>query len=329
MSAKVAVENETVRYVCEELTKPLPIYSHATIHNGVAHISAVQGFIPGTFTFPEGGVAAEAEQMLQNLSKILKGIGSGFDKILKMTLYFIDMEKDFLATNDVVNRYIPDHGPARSSIGVAALPRNARVVVDCAVVVHRAAVVDPASRSSKETNMSTETYDVGLINDLDGEAFAQKLSRISSSKTWNLEMRKRRPFATVAALLDAASDVWWNVCTKEDWIESFNGRPIIGDQESFVKDRWCYLEDEHVIDTAKDVADELVRCNEPYMSKFGYVWILLCEGLTPDQQLTNYKRRIENDPRTELVENCVEEFKIIQRRLRLCLLNQDPYDRQL
>lgn len=43
------------RYVCSELTKPLPIYSHATIYNGIAHISAVQGFVPGTFSFPEGG----------------------------------------------------------------------------------------------------------------------------------------------------------------------------------------------------------------------------------------------------------------------------------
>lgn len=123
------------RYVCAALTKPLPIYSHATIHNGIAHISAVQGFVPGTFTFPEGA-SAQADQMMQNLAQILRGIGSDFDSILKMTLFFTDMNRDFPAVNEVVNRYIPEHSPARSSIGVAALPRAAQVVVDCVVVVH-------------------------------------------------------------------------------------------------------------------------------------------------------------------------------------------------
>ena len=319
MSAESAEGNQIRYYVCEGLTKPLPIYSHATVHEGIAHISAVQGFVPGTFDFPAGGVVAEAEQMLRNLSAILQGIGTGFDKILKMTLYFTNMAEDFPGVNEVVNRHIPEHSPARSSIGVAALPRGAHVVVDCTVAV-------PAPPSPKAAEESTE-YDVNLLNRLDDAAFEAKFARLSSSKTWCNEMRKRRPFATAEAALDAAADVWWNVCSKADWIEGFNGRPIIGDQESFVKDKWCFIEDEHVINADKSIAERLVACNAPYMKKFGYVWILLCEGLTPEQQLANYLRRIENDPQTEMMENSVEEFKVTLRRLRLCLLNKDPYDR--
>ena len=172
------------------------------------------------------------------------------------------------------------------------------------------------------------SYDVALINRLDDAAFFEKFARLSASKTWLAEMQKRRPFASATAILDAAADVWWNVCKKADWVESFNGRPIIGDQESFVKDQWCLLEDEHTIKADKAIADELVRCNDPYTKKFGYVWILLCEGLTPEQQLSNYKRRIDNDTQTELMENSVEDFKVTLRRLRLCLLNQDPYDQR-
>lgn len=63
-----------------------------------------------------------------------------------------------------------------------------------------------------------------------------------------------------------------------------------------------------------------------FLLQFGYVWILLCEGLTPEQQLWNYKRRIGNDTETELRENLVEDFKVTSRRLRLCLLGQDPHD---
>src|SRR5262245_22381704 len=135
MSGEPATGKQIQRFVCDALTKPLPIYSHAAIHGGVAHVSAVQGFVPGTFEFPTGGVAAEADQMMRNLSEILRGIGSGFDRILKMTLYFTNMGRDFAAVNEVVNRYIPANSPARSSIGVAALPRAAQVVVDCSVVV--------------------------------------------------------------------------------------------------------------------------------------------------------------------------------------------------
>lgn len=169
-------------------------------------------------------------------------------------------------------------------------------------------------------------FNIDLINQLNEIEFEKKFRRLSTSRTWNDEIKKRRPFASADQLLNTAADIWWNVCGKEDWIESFNGRPIIGDQESFVKDKWCLLEDEHTIQAKKEVADELVQCNKPYSDRFGYVWILLCEGLTPEQQLSNYKRRIDNDLQTELMENSVEDFKVTLRRVRLCLLNQDPYD---
>ena len=135
MSGESVPNNQIRRFVCAELTKPLPVYSHATVHHGVAQISAVQGFVPGTFEFPPGDVAAQAEQMMQNLAKILKGVGSDFDRILKMTLYFTNLAQDFAAVNEVVNRYIPEHSPARSSLGVAALPRAAQVVLECSAAV--------------------------------------------------------------------------------------------------------------------------------------------------------------------------------------------------
>ena len=172
-----------------------------------------------------------------------------------------------------------------------------------------------------------KNYDISIVNELDFIDFERKFKRLSASKTWNDEITKKRPFTSADQLLNASADIWWNTCKKEDWIESFNGRPIIGDQESFLKDKWCLLEDEHTIKAGKEIADELIRCNKPYLEKFGYVWILLCEGLTPEQQLSNYRRRIDNDLQTELMENCVEDFKVTLRRLRLCLLNQDPYDR--
>jgi 2-iminobutanoate/2-iminopropanoate deaminase len=119
------------RIVSNDLTKPLSIYSHAVIYHESIYISAVQGFVPGTFEFPQTGVAAEAEQMMKNLSVILSDAGSSFDKLLKITLYFVNLKNDFLPVNEVVNKYIPNNSPARSSIEVSGLPRGARVVIDC------------------------------------------------------------------------------------------------------------------------------------------------------------------------------------------------------
>ncbi|MFN5095847.1 MAG: RidA family protein [Limnohabitans sp.] len=132
----LATEERIERFVCGSITKPLSIYSHAVIYHGTVHISAVQGFIPGTFEFPQGGIVAEASQMMRNLSSILEDVDSALSKILKMVFYFKNMEKDFIFVNEVINLYIPDNSPARSSIGVSALPRNARVVVDCLVATN-------------------------------------------------------------------------------------------------------------------------------------------------------------------------------------------------
>ena len=137
MSKEILLDDEQIRrVVCPELTKPLPVYSHATVYRGIAQISAVQGFIPGTFTFPEGGLAEEADQMIKNLLVILRALNSNSTHILKMSLFFIDLDNDFVTVNEIVNLYIPDHSPARSSIGVAALPRRSRVVVDCSAIVN-------------------------------------------------------------------------------------------------------------------------------------------------------------------------------------------------
>lgn len=173
--------------------------------------------------------------------------------------------------------------------------------------------------------MTTPAYDVTLVNRLSDAEFIEQFLRFSPSRRWGRELLKRRPFVTAERLFHDAADVWWNVCTRVDWVEAFNGRPLIGDQASFEKDLWCAAEDALTIAAPKHIADELIACNRPYHDKFGYVWVLLCEGLTPEQQLANYRRRMENDPETELRENCVEDFKATMRRLRLSLQGHDPY----
>lgn len=128
--------NDEIRHiVASGLTKPLPIFSHATIYQGLIHVSCIQGFVPGTFEFPSPDAKAQAQQVLQNLKTVLEQAGSSLDRVLKLTIFFTDMQKDFAAVNEMINRYFPENPPARSSIGVAELPRNAKVVMECTAAI--------------------------------------------------------------------------------------------------------------------------------------------------------------------------------------------------
>ena len=76
-----------------------------------------------------GDVAAQTERVMENLGAVLTAAGVDFSQVVKTTLYLVDMG-DFAAVNAVYARYVQPPYPARSSIGVAALPRGAKVEID-------------------------------------------------------------------------------------------------------------------------------------------------------------------------------------------------------
>ena len=115
--------------VCDAVTAPLPIYSHATVYKGIVYVSCIQGFMPGTFEFPSQDSGAQARQTLENLRVVLEHAGSSLERVLKLTIIMTDME-DFAAINEQVNAFFPVLPPARASIAVAALPREAKVVME-------------------------------------------------------------------------------------------------------------------------------------------------------------------------------------------------------
>jgi 2-iminobutanoate/2-iminopropanoate deaminase len=79
----------------------------------------------------EGGTAAEARRAMDNLGAVLKEAGLGYEHVVKTTIYMVDL-KEFATVNEIYGTYFPPGAtaPARSTVQVAALPRNGRVEID-------------------------------------------------------------------------------------------------------------------------------------------------------------------------------------------------------
>jgi len=125
---------ERTTITCAELTKPLPIYSHAAIHNGIIYISGVQGFIPGTFEFPSQEPYEQTRQVFANMKVILGEAGSDLGHVLKLTILMTDA-LEFPKINEAINEAFPESPPARTSIVVHELPAHAKVVIEAIAAV--------------------------------------------------------------------------------------------------------------------------------------------------------------------------------------------------
>jgi 2-iminobutanoate/2-iminopropanoate deaminase len=95
---------------------------------------AGQGAIdPATGENRRGDVVAETELTLDNLSAVLTAAGSDLAHVVKSTVFLVDMA-DFAAMNEVYAKRFGAHRPARSTIGVASLPRGFRVEIECVAI---------------------------------------------------------------------------------------------------------------------------------------------------------------------------------------------------
>lgn len=109
--------------------KAIGPYSQAIRANGLVFISGQVAFDPSTGQLIEGDVAKQTARVLENLKAIAEAAGSSLDKAVKATVFLKDMN-DFAAMNEVYARYFPYHPPARATVEVARLPRDARVEID-------------------------------------------------------------------------------------------------------------------------------------------------------------------------------------------------------
>ncbi len=104
---------------------------------GAANFLFLSGQIPldpATGAMAAGGIAEQTERVLLNLKGVLEAAGGGLDNVVKTTVYLADMAQ-FVAMNEVYARFFTDEPPARATVQVAALPKNALVEIDAIAVL--------------------------------------------------------------------------------------------------------------------------------------------------------------------------------------------------
>lgn len=108
-------------------------YSQAIEIDNLLFVSGQLGLEPESGKMVEGGVEAQAEQAMQNISAILEEAGLTFSNIVKTTIFLADMN-DFAKVNEVYASHFVGDFPARSAIQVAALPKGGLVEIEVIAV---------------------------------------------------------------------------------------------------------------------------------------------------------------------------------------------------
>lgn len=82
-----------------------------------------------------GDIRAETHQVMKNIAAVLEAGGSALDRVVKTTIFLVDLG-DFSSVNEIYGEYFSgDAPPARSTVEVSALPRGARVEIECIALI--------------------------------------------------------------------------------------------------------------------------------------------------------------------------------------------------
>lgn len=109
--------------------KAIGTYSQAVKVGEWAYLSGQIPLVPETMELVTGDMRAQIRQVFGNLSAVTSAAGGSLADIVKLTVYLVDMG-DFPLVNEVMSEYFSEPYPARAAVGVAALPKGARVEID-------------------------------------------------------------------------------------------------------------------------------------------------------------------------------------------------------
>ena len=116
--------------------KPAGHYSQATVYNGLVFVAGQLSIDPATGAHKTGSIEEQTELALNNVHAILEAAGSGWDRVLKMTVYVADINL-WDAVNKVYGRILGEHRPARAVIPTGALHHGFLIEIDAVAVTNQ------------------------------------------------------------------------------------------------------------------------------------------------------------------------------------------------
>jgi len=113
---------------------PNGIFSPAIVTGDLVYTSGQIGVDSKTGQIVEGGIEAQTEQVFRNLEAVLTAAGSSIEHVVKATVFLADMN-DYNTMNELYKKHFKGDPPARSTVQVARLPRDARIEIEVVAVL--------------------------------------------------------------------------------------------------------------------------------------------------------------------------------------------------
>jgi len=109
-------------------------YSQAVQVGSTVYLSGQIGLDPQSGQMVEGGFDAQVHRAIRNMKSVIEAAGGGLRQCVRLTLYLTDLA-NFPRANEIMQEYFKVPYPARSTVGVAALPRGALFEIEATVVL--------------------------------------------------------------------------------------------------------------------------------------------------------------------------------------------------
>ena len=114
----------------ERAPQAIGTYSQAVRAGDTVYLSGQIPFDPATGELITGNIEAEIRRVFENLKAVAEAAGGTLAQAVKVNVYLTDLAH-FAKVNEIMATYFPQPYPARAAVGVAALPRGARVEAEC------------------------------------------------------------------------------------------------------------------------------------------------------------------------------------------------------
>jgi len=119
-------------HMIEDAPAPVAPYSHAVEKDGWLFVTGQLATDPDDDSRPmPEGIAAQTHKVMDNLKRVLRGLGSGLEQVVMVRAFLTAFERDYDPFNDIYRAYFaPGRLPARTTVGVTALARGGLIEID-------------------------------------------------------------------------------------------------------------------------------------------------------------------------------------------------------